>query len=534
MESSATKDTIERLIPVLSTKDREDIMAYFTVAEKYSEELSKRITEELKDHPIFGRLIKDIPKEVSDAMNKLNRALQADAILNDNWRPYIEHQNQQGIGYAKMGLDFKSWYEIVGLARNYLTPYLHLEYGNSDRFIQALNGMNTFFDIGMSILGDAYMQEKREIIKQANDRLSSIFDAAADIIFVIELVNGRYQFSSVNHSFVTATGISLQDVVGKYLDEILTDGSRSRVLAKYAEAIEGKKLVRWDEIMEYPAGQLIGEISIVPLFDDSDNCIRMVGVIHDVTERKRAASEIQKLNEELESKVIERTAQLEAANKELESFTYSVSHDLRAPLRGVNGYAQLLVEDYGPQLDAEGKRIIDAIHSSTTKMGTLIDELLAFSQLGRKEIKRTTVEMHALAESVTMEIANTTKHNATIKIGPLHTVQADYGLLHQVMYNLIANAVKYSSKKDHPVVEVASVLQDGELIFSVKDNGSGFDMRYVNKLFGVFQRLHSQDEFQGSGVGLAIVQRIIARHGGRVWAEGKVGEGAIFYFSLNS
>ncbi|TRX29382.1 response regulator [Flavobacterium franklandianum] len=224
--------------------------------------------------------------------------------------------------------------------------------------------------------------------------------------------------------------------------------------------------------------------------------------------------------------------ELQNSNKELEAFSYSVSHDLRAPLRAINGYAEILNEDYGSKLDDEGKRIIDIIRDNATRMGILIDVLLSFSRLGRKEIQMTEIDMNKMTEEVMVELNKSTTHNAKIKIGKLHEVKADYGLLRQVMINLISNAVKYSSKKKNPVVEISSEEKNGEIIFSVKDNGAGFDMRYADKLFGVFQRLHSQDEFEGTGVGLAIVQRIISRHEGKSWAEGTVNEGAVFYFSI--
>jgi len=224
--------------------------------------------------------------------------------------------------------------------------------------------------------------------------------------------------------------------------------------------------------------------------------------------------------------------ELKNANKELESFSYSVSHDLRAPLRALSGYAQMLNEDYSPILDEEGKRIIDSIKYNSTKMGMLIDDLLAFSKLGRKEIRKTEIDMNELVNCVMTEITKSIEHVAKIKVGNLHKVTADYSLMHQVMFNLISNAVKYSSKKENPVVEIFSEENNGEIIFTVKDNGVGFDMQYADKLFGVFQRLHSQEDFEGTGIGLALVQRVITKHGGKVSADGKVNEGAVFNFSL--
>lgn len=230
--------------------------------------------------------------------------------------------------------------------------------------------------------------------------------------------------------------------------------------------------------------------------------------------------------------VFELNEDLKNINKELEAFSYSVSHDLRAPLRAVNGYAEMLREDYENVLDEDGKRIIENINFYAKKMGMLIDDLLAFSRLGRKELVKTHIDMNTMIENILIEIEKTTKFTADIKIGKLHTVNADYTLLHQVMYNLISNAVKYSSKREKPVIQIVSEDKEGEVIFSVKDNGVGFNMQYADKLFGVFQRLHSSEEFEGTGVGLAIVQRVITKHKGRVWAEAKVDEGASFYFSI--
>jgi signal transduction histidine kinase len=238
------------------------------------------------------------------------------------------------------------------------------------------------------------------------------------------------------------------------------------------------------------------------------------------------------LNHTLEEKVEERTLELQAINSELESFSYSISHDLRAPLRAVNGYAEMLHEDYYPVLDDEAKRIITSIQYNATRMGVLIDDLLAFSRLGRKEVQKSRIDMNLLTQNVLAEIERTIPHHATIKVGQLDTVKADPDLIFQVMFNLIANAIKYSSKKEHPLVEIFSERTKEAVVFSVRDNGAGFEMQYSDKLFGVFQRLHRTKEFEGTGVGLAIVKRIIAKHGGQVGAQGEVGKGALFYFTL--
>lgn len=251
-----------------------------------------------------------------------------------------------------------------------------------------------------------------------------------------------------------------------------------------------------------------------------------------LTQIEEQNREIVSFNRELEMKIEERTAELQAANKELEAFSYSVSHDLRAPLRAVHGYAKMLEEDYDKVLDGEGKRLLGQVQNNAQKMGMLIDDLLAFARYGRKEINKSTIDMRLMCRNVLDEINKSTTHVADVRVGELHPVKGDSALMWHVMVNLLSNGIKYSSKKEKPVVKVKSEQNNGEVIFSVSDNGTGFDMLYVNKLFGVFQRLHSSEEFVGTGVGLAIVKRIVERHGGRVWADGKVGEGATFYFSL--
>ena len=243
-------------------------------------------------------------------------------------------------------------------------------------------------------------------------------------------------------------------------------------------------------------------------------------------------AEIVSLNQNLEQKINQRTTQLEAANRELEAFTFSVSHDLRAPLRAVNGFTTILEEDYTDALDNDGKALLKQVRKNATKMGALIDDLLDFSKLGKKEISKSLVDMNDLVTNILTDISKSTPYLAQIKVHPLGRAMADASLMTQVITNLLSNAIKYSSKKKNPVVEIKLNKVDGELIYSVSDNGAGFDMKYANKLFGVFQRLHTEEEFEGTGVGLAIVERIIAKHGGRVWAEGKEGEGATFYFSL--
>jgi signal transduction histidine kinase len=237
--------------------------------------------------------------------------------------------------------------------------------------------------------------------------------------------------------------------------------------------------------------------------------------------------------EKLERQLQQKAAQLEASNKELEGFSYSISHDLRAPLRAIDGFALMMLEDYTDRLDDEGRRFLTVIRENSRRMGALIDDLLSFSRLGRQAVAKSKVDMETLVREVLHEaLRGYQKNPPTVEINPLPAAHADRALVRQVWVNLLSNALKYCGKSDRPTITVSGSRTATEIIYEIKDNGVGFNMAYADKLFGVFQRLHRADEFEGTGVGLAIVDRIISRHGGRVWAEGKLNRGATFSFSL--
>jgi len=282
----------------------------------------------------------------------------------------------------------------------------------------------------------------------------------------------------------------------------------------------------WQRIFSY-GGTLV--------HDAGGQSLMAVVTISDITERKQAEQEIRALNADLEQRVRERTARLEDANKELESFSYSVSHDLRAPLRHIDGYVEMLTKHAGDTLSDKSRRYLKIVSESAGQMGQLIDDLLAFSRMGRAERQRMTVDLEPLTSELISKLqAETTERKILWKKGNLPIVEGDPSMLKQVFVNLLSNAVKYTRGREPAEIEIGCTGETAdEIVVFVRDNGAGFDMKYVHKLFGVFQRLHRAEEFEGTGVGLANVRRIINRHGGRIWAEGAVNAGATFYFTLN-
>jgi PAS domain S-box-containing protein len=252
-----------------------------------------------------------------------------------------------------------------------------------------------------------------------------------------------------------------------------------------------------------------------------------------VEDQKMTQDKLAELNLQLEKRVEERTAQLSEVNRELEAFTYSVSHDLRAPLRGIRGFVDILMEEHAGSLDAEGRKLCLAVSDNAVKMGRLIDDLLALSRLSAKEINKSRVDMAGMVKAIYFEVTDKTeRERIKLLTGELDDCFSDPTMMRQLLTNLLSNAVKFTSKTPEPVIQVNCERRDRKLVYSVSDNGAGFDMKYKNKLFGVFQRLHSVNDFEGTGIGLAIVHRIVLRHGGEVWAEGAVGKGATFWFSL--
>lgn len=363
-------------------------------------------------------------------------------------------------------------------------------------------------------------------VEEIKHYLSTVVKQSADAIYLHttdgEIISWNKGAENIyGYSEPEALKMFIWDIIPDHLHEEVKEAIKGVLSGDIIPGIETKRLTK--------EGNTIDVLFSASIVRDLNHKVQSLAITErDITEQKIGEKKIKDLNVQLQRNIY----QLQITNTDLESFSYTVSHDLRAPLRAINGYSRILSAEFSDSLEDESKRLLQKIEANALRMGVLIDDLLAFSKLGGKSIRKTRINMEKLIEKVVYDCTSQLNHKPSFKIKELPEANADYSLLNQVLENLISNAIKYSQKKRKPEIEIGAVEREQDLEFYVKDNGAGFSKTYEDKLFKVFQRLHSPDEFEGVGVGLAIVKRIIEKHEGKVWAEGKVGSGATFYFSI--
>jgi PAS domain S-box-containing protein len=373
-------------------------------------------------------------------------------------------------------------------------------------------------------------RKAEQALLSSEERYRSLVELSPDALFV----------AIEDHViFINSAGVKLlgatepKELVGSRVEELIHPEDWKDVHEQLERVrTEGKAVPFLEQRMLRLDGTVVDvEIAAAPLVFAGQQAAQVIA--HDIRERKRAEEEIRTLNTDLEQRVRERTVELEAANKELEAFSYSVSHDLRAPLRHIEGFVEILTSSSAQSLDEESRRHLETIAESAKQMGRLIDDLLTFSRTARAELTKAKTDLSSLVQSAIRDLEQECRQrDVQWSIGALPEVEADHALLRQVLLNLLGNALKYTRTRKQARIEVGGDSKETEHVIFVRDNGVGFDMRYAHKLFGVFQRLHRATDFEGTGVGLANVRRIIHRHGGRCWAEAELDKGATFSFSL--
>lgn len=362
--------------------------------------------------------------------------------------------------------------------------------------------------------------EYRDIEKnllEHDQMVSLIYDTVEDIIYSLAIEGeNHYVFCSVNESFLKATGLKRNEVIGQNVRNIIPEPSLSMVLEKYKEAISTKKVVRWEEVSEYPSGLKTGEVSIAPIFDEFGKCVMLVGSVHDITELRQSVRDV------------------ERKNKELEQFSYISSHDLQEPLRTVMSFVDLLNEEYQDKLDENANHYLKYITKATGRMSRLITDLLDYSRLGEHaEMLPEVCDCHQIVSNALDGLnSQITEANAIIHVGEMPEIMGHESALHSLFQNLISNAVKFKHPNRNPAISITAKKEKGSWLFAVKDNGIGIDLKFKDKIFLICQRLHLKSEYEGSGIGLAHCQKILELHKGEIWVDSEQYEGSTFYFRI--
>ena len=651
-------------IPELTPEEQKGLQDYWHAYDGHREKVTAQIAQMAMDHPEFKFILQNPSAQPSEEQQARNLEIQRNAVLHQDWEPYLRNLQQQGMNYARSGLSFRAWFELVAAFRRFMIPHLVSTYGTSAQLLlSAMSGMDILIDIALNGIGEAYLETKQQLIReqetamqnvikqiQNEKRFRGLLEAAPDGMVIVD---AEGMIVMVNAQMEKLFGYSRADVIGKRVELLVPArfrdihpfhrtqyaknprvrsmgadlelyGLRSNgtefpveislspidteegnlVIAAIRDITDRKSaeekfrsllesapdaMVVVDEsgliqlvnsqterVFGYDRAEIIGqpiemlvpkrfrrrhskhrdgyhgehpirpmgigldlyglrkngsefpvEISLSPL--ETPNGLLISAAIRDVTQRKRMEEDVQKLNEDLK----QRAAQLEAANKELEAFSYSVSHDLRAPLRSIDGFSHVVLEDYGEQLPADARSYLERVRAAAQRMAVLIDDLLNLSRVTRTALQPRFINLSKMADDIMQGLRESQPdREVTFSLTPDLMVEADPHLMHIVLENLLNNAWKFTSKQEHPAIEFGQKSHVKERTFYVRDNGVGFDMAYADKLFGVFQRLHSVSEFPGTGVGLATVHRIISIHGGRIWAESAEGRGTTFYFTL--
>ncbi len=500
--------------------DREGLRDFWAIYDAHFGEVQQSALAFAAEHAELGPIVRSMSQEQLAAESERSRSLLRNAMTSHDWSAYLADVRQQGTYYATRGLSFTSWYGVVRIASDVLVPALVAAYTQDpSRLGRALVAATGFFDGVMSVIAEQYLDAKE------NDRARLIVSSVKDYALIMLDPSGRV--ASWNGGAKTLLGYEPEEIVGAHVSTFYPSEERRAGKPEHELEIALREGRFEDEgwRLRKDGSPFWANVVVTPMNDSHGKALGFAKVTRDLTERRRAEEQLRIAKEAAET-----------ANRELEAFSYSVAHDLRAPLRAMNGFANILVEDYRDKLDDEGRDALEEIQQNAVRMGRLIDALLSLARVARSELAIAPTNLTALARSVADQLRGGESQRAVeVAIEPNLMAEVDPSLARTLLQNLLENAWKFTSKTPSPRVDVGALpaAKQGQPAFFVRDNGAGFDMRFASKLFGPFQRLHTTAEFPGTGIGLATVQRIVHRHGGHVWAEGGVGAGATFFFTLS-
>ena len=538
----AKLEVLEKKNHEFNGEDLPALEAYNVFMESHYKEINHKLREDLSDDPMFGPILKAQTVEEQKTQQAHSRKLEREAILENKWKAHSDHLLHQGVTYARLGLKFSDWFRVVKLYRDKALPIVIKKYAKEIAILEkVLDGMNYMVDLGLSIIAESYFIEKnalvekeqkakesaRKDLRKSESRFKALFENSPDQIF---MVDRNYIIQYINH---VPPELKKDKVVGTNLLDLQTETGRKVITKAITSVFKTGKATTYEHELPLPEGSRYYSSSVAPIFQSS-KVVSAALISRDTTQQVKAEQEARKLNLELEKRVEERTNSLVAINKELDSFTYTVAHDLRTPVRAIDGFARILGKKLAGRIDEKETHYLNNVLEGSKKMGHLIDDLLAFSRMGRTEKNITRFSLELLFQQVFKDLTmNQDIDRIDFSMESLPEIKADREMLKLAIANILGNAIKYSSTRDRAFIEVKCNERNNRFEIEVCDNGVGFEMEYRHKIFEIFQRLHTDDEFEGSGVGLAIVKKVINRHGGDVWVSSELDKGTQMFFSIS-